>query len=310
MSRDAYHAQAGAGQAGDNLPPLAVALSGGLGNQLFQAAAAVSLARRCNARCEFDLAFYKAGRSQRYALGPFPHGAATRNYQPIGKAVRLTDRIRHWTGITTRVPQATWAGARYEQPGFGFDPAFHALTAPCHIAGYFQSPKFFADDAGRIIEMFHPRHLNARIDAHRAMADPDNTVSVHVRRGDYVANARVAAVHGALGAGYYRDAFEALRSSVQAPRFLVFSDDLAAARGMLGQPADTTFVDGGSAAGDLWLMSLCRHHIIANSSFSWWGAFFDQRAGGRVIAPRQWFTDQALLTRPVQDLFPHHWTVL
>ena len=95
-----------------------------------------------------------------------------------------------------------------------------------------------------------------------------------------------------------------------ASRFLVFSDDLDLARQRLGHWDDAVFVNGGSRDGDFRLMAACRHHIIANSTFSWWGAWIGQSGGTVTIAPKQWFAAQTQSVTDTRDLFPSAWIQL
>ena len=115
-----------------------------------------------------------------------------------------------------------------------------------------------------------------------------------------------AAVHGALEEDYYLRALSHVRAQAPDARVFVFSDDPAYAASCAarwgGEP-----MGGASALDDLWLMSLCRRHVIANSSFSWWSAFLDARPDAMVIAPVQWFAPAMLAKTRVEDVFPRHW---
>ena len=149
--------------------------------------------------------------------------------------------------------------------------------------------------------------------AHRI--DGTESVAVHVRRGDYVTLRSAAALHGTLPVEYYAAAISQLRATVASPHFYVFSDEPEWCASHLPLlVGEATFVShnvGPKAWQDLMLMSRCRHHVVANSSFSWWGAWLaDQRHRGaprQVIAPARWFAGQALDT---VDRFPAHWRVL
>jgi hypothetical protein len=90
----------------------------------------------------------------------------------------------------------------------------------------------------------------------------------------------------------------------------VFSDELEAAREVFAEWPDTVFISGNSQEEDLLLMSRCRHHIIANSSYSWWAAWLSPNPDKLVIAPRLWFSRQRMLNTFVLDLFPENWILL
>jgi hypothetical protein len=136
----------------------------------------------------------------------------------------------------------------------------------------------------------------------------ENSVSVHVRRGDYVSLASANAFHGTLSLDYYAKSAQLLRERLSGDlSFFVFSDDPEWVKSNLVLPGNTTYVDWngeGAAHEDLRLMSNCRHNIIANSSFSWWGAWLGENADKLVVAPKQWFTNG----NPVsEDLIPRSW---
>ena len=136
-----------------------------------------------------------------------------------------------------------------------------------------------------------------------------DSVMVHVRRGDYVSLAAAAANHGTCTPEYYRAALDLLRQTVPAPTLFVFSDDPAWATANLRFDVPTRYVSHNPPSEpdqDLRLMSACRHAIIANSSFSWWGAWLGQGERRVVIAPSRWFADG----RPTPDLIPTDWRTL
>ena len=135
-------------------------------------------------------------------------------------------------------------------------------------------------------------------------------VSVHIRRGDYVSNPITRAYHGLCGPDYYSRAVEQISNTVDSPNFFVFSDDKAWAKENFDSGFQTTFVsinDDNQDYADLSLISMCRHHIIANSSFSWWGAWLCNDPGKIVIAPRDWFRGA---NHDTSDLLPDTWVQL
>jgi hypothetical protein len=141
-----------------------------------------------------------------------------------------------------------------------------------------------------------------------------NSLSLHVRRGDYVTSTAANAFHGVLGLDYYERAVRHVQERVTDLEAFVFSDDLAWCQSELvhlGLPLTLVDVNRGADSWkDLFLMAECRHSIIANSSFSWWGAWLGD--GGvepdrMVVAPRQWFAGAEVAPA---DLYPPHWSVL
>jgi hypothetical protein len=139
------------------------------------------------------------------------------------------------------------------------------------------------------------------------------SVSVHVRRGDYVTDPAANRVHGTCGSEYYERAAELLCEQVTSPRFFVFSDDPEAARRELRMPGPAEFIDGNVGQRDwedLRLMTSCRHHIIANSTFSWWGAWLAHHDEQVVAAPHAWFRPGAKPGHCVRDLIPQSWMLV
>jgi hypothetical protein len=192
----------------------------------------------------------------------------------------------------------------FREHSFDYDPRFETLSAPKILIGFWQSEKYFRAVAGTIRSEFrliseaggeNARWLDEvkRVDA----------VCVHVRRGDNVTLS--AKTHGSCSVAYYSRAMEHIRNMVRHPRFFVFSDGLDWVRENFVAP-DTVVVDAnGPEAADeeLRLMSACRHHIIANSSLSWWAAWLGEHESQIVIAPEPWF----ITGRPTPDLLPDRW---
>lgn len=190
---------------------------------------------------------------------------------------------------------------------FHFDPAITALSGDAYLDGYWQSEKYFKDAEVIIRKDFSlkaPLSRNAQ-----EIADAikkEGAVSVHVRRGDYVANASTHHVHGACSPEYYREAQKIIGRSVSTPHFFVFSDDVEWVRDAVQFDGPALFVSGRGVSDheELFLMSLCQHHIIANSSFSWWGAWLNSAKDKIVIAPQKWFNN---FDADTSDLIPASW---
>ena len=137
--------------------------------------------------------------------------------------------------------------------------------------------------------------------------DSSVSVSVHIRRGDYVTNRHTNAVHGVCPLSYYKKAMKFIEDRVAQPEYFVFSDDLDWVKGNLQTHSKVRFVDNNresNSYNDMHLMSLCKHSIIANSSFSWWGAWLGGNKDKIVVAPSQWFRDRELDS---SDHIPSSW---
>ena len=133
-----------------------------------------------------------------------------------------------------------------------------------------------------------------------------NAVSVHVRRGDYVSVAETRERHGTCSLDYYQAGFEHIAARIADPVIFVFSDDPAWVQANLKFPSPTIYVThnvGKQNYEDLRLMSACRHFIIANSTFSWWGAWLGEGAGKIVIAPKRWGNKPDEMDDPVPEVW-------
>jgi Glycosyl transferase family 11 len=139
------------------------------------------------------------------------------------------------------------------------------------------------------------------------LASSDESVSIHVRRGDYISNERIFNVHGVCPPDYFRLAITEVMNRVENPRFFIFSDEIKWVKANLELPMTSVFISENRSIKDheeLILMSKCSHNIISNSSFSWWGAWLNQRSDKIVIAPQKWFSDPAL---DPKDIVPPQW---
>jgi len=270
-------------------------LLGGMGNQMFQYAAGRSLSIRRRTDLVLDAQWFDVAHAdpttttRSFELGVFDLSHATVWCAGMGQPDHhLRDRE------------------------FTYNPAFERAPADTRLLGLWQSPRYFEDCADVIRRDFtfraglsdRNRALLARI-----VADP-TAVSLHVRRGDYVTTARGRAVQGFIGEPYYERAVAWIRGRIAEPTFYVFSDDPQWCRRHLTPGDACVYVDANTGADsyvDMWLMSRCRHHIIANSTFSWWGAWLDPDPEKLVVAPARWFRDASIDAR---DLLPAGWTRL
>lgn len=277
---------------------------GGLGNQMFQYAAGRRLALHLGAPLKLDLSVM---------AGYTVHGYALRDFRIVAEDAALTDTLqppprglfRKLARLLVSPPKGP---RRVQEKGFTFDPEILDLTGDVLLVGYWQSPKYFADVAETIRTDFSlATPWSPRSAALAAEITGTKAVSVHVRRGDYVSNPQANAFHGTCSPDWYTRAMARMVEIYEDPTFFVFSDDPAWARENLTSTRPMIFVEpqvGGRDAEDMLLMAACRGHVIANSSFSWWGAWLDPRADKHVIAPSRWFLAEGMDTR---DLIPEAW---
>jgi hypothetical protein len=197
------------------------------------------------------------------------------------------------------------------EPDFHYWPGIRDITPPCYMTGYWQSERYFKDVEEKIRALFTFRPLLSDYDSEIAQEiSAVNSVSLHVRRGDYASNNINFIKIGLCSLSYYEAAIKYIAEQVEKPRFFVFSDDMDWVRANLKINGAFFYVDhnrGRASYNDMRLMSMCRHHIIANSSFSWWGAWLNPSKEKIVIAPKRWFAHYPVSTK---DLIPDGWVRL
>lgn len=183
-----------------------------------------------------------------------------------------------------------------------FDERFVNAPADCMLAGFFQSPKYFESIAGALRNELKEL-LSAQSKPDLRLTSPIS-VAVHVRRKDYLRHPEL----NVCGSSYYEKSMMRLRNSLENPRFFIFSDDPVWCRNEFIAD-DIEVVDSGEKAGnplhDLHLMTKARHHIIANSSYSWWAAWIAKSPRQLVIAPKRWFAHGVIA--PIEEKMLRHW---
>ncbi len=284
-----------------------VRIAGGLGNQMFQYAAARALSLRLGVPLTLDLRFFDRGRHRRYGLDALPLGPHDETgRQGAGRWARLLAPLRQ---AGRRL--AGRAVPVYREPHFHVDDAFFALRAPVRLEGHFQSERYFASAAGQLARELMPPAADDPLSREMAHAmAAGESAALHVRRGDYLTEPKNRALFAECGTDYHAAAMARLPADCTV---FVFSDDMAWCREHLPRARPLCFVDDGRPRGalaDLWLMTRARHHVIANSSLSWWGAWLARAAAPKdayartTVAPRRWFVDPRFDDR---DLVPEGW---
>jgi hypothetical protein len=269
----------------------------GLGNQLFQYAAGRALADRLGAELLFDCGWFKSNTGRAFELDAFAIDAVrdwdVRSVKSRWIKIPTRPGKRLTAAIHNRLPnRVDIHGRAYkvfdEKRIYRYDPYFQELSGSIYLTGWWQSPRYFesSSDAIRAELQFGPLAHDAQPWLERIRRA--NAVSLHVRRGDYL----LSQDRWTCSKSYYDKAIEFFRSKIGDVQFFVFSDDPAWCRESFAA-SDVTVVETeqSSAVGDLALMAACRHHIIANSSFSWWGAWLSDAPDQIVVAPQYWVVD-------------------
>ncbi len=293
---------------------IGIDLQGGLGNQLFQYAAGLAVAQRNDGRLLLNMRLLRRDPKRRLTLDAYPIRAQVVD----SSLLRPPSRLQRWAAnagwLSGSLRQFPFNAPMFEESDIigCWDPRVETLHSPVILRGYFQSERYFSTISANLrtelVPLRKPCEAFLRWQSDIREAGPASA-SLHVRRGDYASDPAVLAFHGLLGPEYYGPALARLRSSVPGLRLFVFTDDPAAAASLLPPELAATFVSGQglSDIDELTLMSHCRHHIIANSSFSWWGAWLGHPAG-LTIAPRRWFAKPS--DAAIRDRFPEHWHVI
>jgi hypothetical protein len=196
------------------------------------------------------------------------------------------------------------------EPDFNYWSGINQLEGNKYLYGYWQSEKYFIELAENIREDFTFKlPLSDKNLEITELISQVNAVSLHVRRGDYVANTNTANTHGVCSLAYYRNAIRFIAEKVKHPYFFMFSDDIEWVKNNLEVSFPHIYVShnvGVESYNDMRIMSMCMHHIIANSSFSWWGAWLNTNPNKIVISPEKWFAKSV----DTSDLIPKSWIKL
>lgn len=266
---------------------------GGLGNQMFQYAVGRALSIKTDQLLKLDLNEMERYRVHAFQLDQLNiiHDVAKREevpYPPRKSAFgKLVTALKN-RGRIAQICEKTKA----------FDPSVLNWRGSAHLSGYWQSEKYFAQCADIVRQDFALKqpYSPRRQDTLSKIRSVETPISVHVRRGDYVTNQRANAIHGTCDPSWYKEAMALMASKTASSSFFIFSDDPTWAKANLPRYEGTIFVEpqsDGRDAEDLHLMAACHSHIIANSTFSWWGAWLNPRQEKQVIAPAQWFRSAA-----------------
>ena len=290
-----------------------------MANQIIKYAAALALGERWQYPVKVDIRFYDKDRAHQdqvvdhrsYKLGQWkraPVIAGTKDIAPFKSRSASLQRQLH-----RFIPQYQPTHISYRQPGFCYDATLIKLR-PRFICGadIFKARNFSSPAPKKYAMPFnlkHPFRHEAR-PLWRAIKAAPWPVALHVRRGDYV---RLQKVYPLCPRTYYEQAVNRINSlSGQKATYFVFSDDISEARSMLSFIPGATFVTAGKDEPwvDMSLMAACRDAIIANSSFSWWGAWLNPHPDKQIIAPRLWFGETYRDQHELRDLIPAKWVTI
>lgn len=270
-----------------------VQLIGGLGNQMFQYAAAKAFSLEKKQQLVVDTTALVTYKLHQFGLNNFV--AQLNHYNFIAKSV-------------VKLHKLFGRFAVYKEKQFDYNRDFFTQNAATlYLEGYFQSELYFKKYEKEIRTDFEI--ASPLKDKTLQLLDKmklENAVSIHIRRADYLQHA----IHNTDKSEYYKSAMNYIELKISNPVYYLFSDDMSWVKDNFKTDFETHFVDFNDVLTnyeDLKLMSSCKHHIIANSSFSWWSAWLNPNPNKIVIAPQKWFNDE---TVNYSDVVPESWIKL
>ena len=268
---------------------ISVYINCGLCNQMFQYAAARALSLRLNTELYLELSWYSEKTfERRYELDKY--------------------NIVH----SEKIPEKSFHLVQ-ENDGKIFEPRVISLPDWSCLFGFWQSEKYFEDYADVIrseLTLKIPLSEKSRNWARKIQNDPV-PVSIHIRRGDFISSKLALDIFHQLPLEYYDHAVQILKENFSNLTLYIFSNDMDWCQKVFNYDVPTNFVDCNDELHgyeDLELMKLCKHHIVANSSFSWFGAWLDGRQGSLVFAPDKFYTFE----KNIHELerYPDRWIIL
>lgn len=282
-----------------------VEICGGLGNQMFQYSAARCLAVTHQCAVVLDTRSYAHQDKRTFDLSAFK---LAENVTSVDCSTLMEGKPRlGWFGLGQKKMTVL------REKHFHYDSEVSKSCPPFRLEGYFQSPEYFRCTEDILRGEFQLRDKGGASFLYwKSRLEGSNGISLHVRRGDFLESG-ITSVHGVLPADYYQRAlaFIDCTTNSQADLF-VFTDDpgWVGANLDLGRKFELVSASKMKPVEEMTLMAMCANHVIANSTFSWWGAWLNPDLSKIVVAPRRWFTAEAARRMNTTDLFPQGWVLL
>jgi len=284
-------------------------INGGLGNQMFQYAFGRSISLHAKQELKLDISNFETYELRTYLLNCFSITGSIATKKELDKYKIQSKYLKYLKYLikNSHLFKNIKIGKMYfEKQGFSYDPNVF-LSHSAYYVGYWQSYKYFENIRDILLKEFS---INTMTDTTNLamLSNIENTssISLHIRRGDYVTNKHTNSIHGTCSLTYYVNAINIMSQNLDNPTFFIFSDDIQWVKDNLKIEYPTYYVDfnDDSPEKDIILMSKCQHNIIANSSFSWWGAWLNNYSNKIIIAPKNWVNNNNINTI---DLIPKDW---
>jgi hypothetical protein len=280
-------------------------ISGGLGNQMFQFAAGFALSLEKKTIVGLDLSSYKSYELHNgFELSRIFCDSNFREVQESEINAFLFPLFYSSLIRLFKIPRSLKKLSKhyFTEEFFDFNETFFEIPDNSYLDGYWQSYLYFQKFSNQIREVFlFPKYTDYKnISINNQILSSKNSVSIHFRRGDYVTNIKTNTYHGICDLKYYEKAINFFLKKKMPHTFFIFSDDIRWVKKNLNlKNVNHIYVNhnsGPSSFNDMSLMSLCNHNIVANSTFSWWGAWLNSNPKKIVIYPKKWFADKNALT--------------
>ncbi len=287
-------------------------LNGGLGNQMFQYALGRVLSLKHNIDLYFDISSFDyqphTDTKRSYELEVFGITGNITNQKLLNKFGK-PNKYKVLANRYFNIHLNPYPPNYIRESGHQFQSEILNLPDNTYLSGYWQSEKYFSSIARTIKHDLAGRAkpISSKNKKLTKEIKSINSISLHVRRTDYITNKHTNSYHGLCSLSYYNQAMKMVESHIKSPVYYIFSDDPDWAKENISSKHKIVYISnnhGSDSHEDLRLMSHCKHNIIANSSFSWWGAWLNQNDDKIVIAPKNWVTD---VRERRSDLIPSDW---
>ena len=290
-----------------------IKLQGGLGNQMFQYAFGSVIAKKNKTKLVIEDSIYnvvekKEGYTPRnFELSIFNNEYVFAKKKDVSLFANLSFIHKIKRKLKLNYPK------KFNEKEFEYSEKANSLREPVFAVGYFQSFKYFKgfEDYIKNLFVFSEDKLSKENTDLIPILKREDTIAVHIRRGDYISDIVTNQFHGSCNFEYYIEAISIVNSKVENPTFVFFSDDSKWVKeNFENLTCDKIFIDhnkGLNSWADMYLMSICSHNIIANSSFSWWAAWLNPNPQKIVIAPKRWFQAKEI---DINALIPKEWIMI
>jgi len=280
-----------------------IKLTGGLGNQMFQFATGFATAKKNNVRLSLDLSYI----NQRQLFNGFELEKVFDIYSKVSFLNKgLSFKSINFKEILNKIDITFY---NFKEPHFHYTSNILDIPKHSFLDGYWQSELYFKNYSKEIKKIFN---FSNQLDKQNHLIANDisknNSISIHVRRGDFLLKRNNN--HNIDLKDYYLKAIDKSSKCFKNPKYFIFTDDPLWVTENFILDYSYIIVDvnyGTKSFFDMYLMSLCKSNIIANSSFSWWSAWLNNNKDKIVYAPKNWFNDKSICT---DHLIPNSWNIL